>query len=491
MGDARYLIGVQSGREVTYLELALHMQAWHVEPPPLTRGVSRIGLLISDPVEFAVTFVSLVALGHWVVPLDPTLANLAPPELNERLGALHLTSVVSDQPAPSDLGIQWRSVEPGQGRHAVQEADSGGPVAGGVILSSSGTSGIPKVVMLASRQLLETAWLVARHNELAVTDVGFNPLPLWHINAQVVGVLATLVAGSSLVLDDRFHRTGFWTKMEHYGVTWINAVPAIIARLMILRDNEAVPESVRFIRSASAPLAPALLVEFERMLKVPVIETYGMTEAASQICANPLWGPRKSGSVGKPVGVELRIRPLEVASTPSGTESVVGEVEIRGSSVIKRYESAGLEDRFDEQGWLKTGDQGYLDGDGYLYLVGRTDDVINRGGEKIFPREIENVVLVVNGVANAAVIAIADDVFGQVPALYLQVRPGSADDPGNRIESVLFEVRALLEQRFAKPMRPVEIIVVESMPVHATGKIQKRMLTHESVVVLKRLAMTW
>jgi acyl-CoA synthetase (AMP-forming)/AMP-acid ligase II len=361
----------------------------------------------------------------------------------------------------------------------------GQPHDGGVILASSGTTGTPKIMALPTAQLLHTARLIARHNALEPTDRGLNPLPLWHINAEVVGLLATLVSGSSLCLDQRFHRTGFWALVERCQVTWINAVPAIISRLSVLHDGESVPERIRFVRSASAPLSPALLSQFEAMSGVPVIESYGMTEAASQISANPLGGPRKIGSVGRAVGVEVRVIQTERARPGTSTPvHEVGRVEIKGPSVITRYDGAGYEDRFDADGWLDTGDLGYFDDDGFLFLVGRSDDVINRGGEKIFPREIEDVILSVNGVVGAAVIGIDDDVFGQVPTSYVQLDGVSSSTPIEDLKIATKEIHDALVAAFSRARRPVNINVVAELPAHATGKIQKKVLDAGSVPVL-------
>ncbi len=290
------------------------------------------------------------------------------------------------------------------------------------MLASSGTTGVPKVIPLPQEQLLHTARNVVAHHRLTSNDRGFNSLPLFHINAEVVGLLSTLVAGSTLVLDDRFHRTNFWNLMGERRITWINAVPAIISRLADPRADETIPSRIRFIRSASAPLPVATSARFEANTGIPVLETYGMTEAASQITANPLSGPRKPGSVGLPVGVELRIVADDTASTEGAAQvegDNVGHVEIRGPSVIVAYEGGHHADRIDADGWLRTGDLGHFDEDGYLYLDARTDDVINRGGEKVFPREIEEMVLVDPAVAAVAVVAAPDPEMGQVPVAYL------------------------------------------------------------------------
>jgi acyl-CoA synthetase (AMP-forming)/AMP-acid ligase II len=273
--------------------------------------------------------------------------------------------------------------------------------------------------------------------------------------------------------------------VQRLEVTWINAVPAIISRLSTLHEGESVPAGVRFVRSASAPLSPLLLQKFETTTGIPVIESYGMTEAASQICANPLSDRRKAGSVGRAVGVEVRVvsilRSDEAKLLAHGD---VGRVEIRGESVIRKYDSSGYEGRFDREGWLDTGDLGYLDDEGYLFLVGRSDDVINRGGEKIFPREIEDVILGVRGVVAAAVIGVSDDVFGQVPSSYVQLEGVSESTPLDELRIATKEVHDALVAAFSRARRPVAINVVAHLPTHATGKIQKKELSSGTVPVL-------
>jgi acyl-CoA synthetase (AMP-forming)/AMP-acid ligase II len=436
--------------------------------------------MIADPIDFAVAIFGVLADGSWAAPLDPTTTG---EQLNRRIADLHLDAILADRVASPLVSVPWiDATDANVAGDTANEADAPRRL-GGVVLSSSGTTGTPKVIALSEEQLMHAADHIATHNRLSPDERGFNPLPLWHINAEVVGLLATLHAGASLVLDDRFHRSDFWSVVERFKVTWINAVPAIISRIATLREGETVAGPLRFVRSASAPLSPALLTSFESNTGVTVIESYGMTEAASQICVNPLDGARKVGSVGPAVGVELRVRPFEDATSPDATGSNVGHVEIRGPSVITAYDASGYEDRFDPEGWLSTGDLGYLDDDGYLFLVGRSDDVINRGGEKIFPREIEDVVLALADVEAAAVLGVADDVFGHVPVLYVQFTRTVAGDHVNLAEHVS-GLDELLTATFARARRPVRVVVVEAFPTHATGKIQKKNLAVDAGTIL-------
>jgi acyl-CoA synthetase (AMP-forming)/AMP-acid ligase II len=262
-------------------------------------------------------------------------------------------------------------------------------------------------------------------------------------------------------LDRKFSRGGFWRLVDERRITWINAVPAIIS--LLAQEPASVlepPRRVRFVRSASAPLPTSALRRFEEAFGIPVIETYGMTEAASMITANPLDGPRKPGSVGVPAGAELRI---------AGTPDEVGRVQIRGAGVITGYASGGA-GAIDADGWLDTGDVGYLDEGGYLFLAGRSDDVINRGGEKIYPREIEELLLAQPGVLAAVVVAATDDVLGQRAVAH--VVP-AATRPRYDLTDALREACAAALPRHK---RPSAIVLIEALPLGPTGKVSRRHL---------------
>ena len=459
------LLGARDGRILTYADLERRSTDWldRFREAHIPRA-SRVALSIVDPLDFAIGLVACLREGLWVVPLDATLTTARGGEHYDGASRLGAIAYIGESGADGPVVHSLRS------RNTVGTSVDHEVCDGGVILASSGTTGTPKVMALGQRRLLHAAATIARHHELSPHDRGFNPLPLFHINAEVVGVLSTLVSGSSLVLDDRFHRTRFWPLMDELEVTWINAVPAIISRLVPLREGEAVPARIRFCRSASAPLAPALLERFEAVTGVTIVETYGMTEAASQICANPLREGRKVGSVGIPVGVELRVS--EVDEGTGDAISDVGHIEVRGPSVITSYESPGFEDRFRE-GWLRTGDLGYVDDDGYVFLVGRSDDVINRGGEKIYPREIEELVLSHEAVSRAVVVGRPDEVFGQVPVAFLDLKDVDESTDLGQVAKVVQEVCDLLDARVVRPRRPASVHVVATIPANPNGKVRK------------------
>ncbi|HUY42268.1 MAG TPA: AMP-binding protein [Acidimicrobiales bacterium] len=479
--DAEYLIDARSARVIRYGDLApalaqrrAQFDAWGLRPG------DRVGLLFVEPISFVQWFLAGLHAGLWVAPLDPTAAASSSQVIDHRAHALSLAVVISDHAEPREGSTRWLV--------ATNTLREGGPLSaeapgGGVLLASSGTTGAPKVMALSKKQLLTNARLIAENHEFTRSDRGFNPLPLWHINAEVVGVLASLYAGSALVLDDRFHRTGFWKVVDDLQATWINAVPAIISHLAALQEGERAAPRLRFVRSASAPLSPLLMREFELTTGVDVIESYGMTEAGSQICANPLGEARKSGSVGRPVGVEVC-----VVSSLKGRETElaageIGLVKIKGPTVITSYESAEYADRFDAEGWLRTGDLGYFDADGFLFLVGRSDDVINRGGEKIYPQEIENVLGTVENLQRVVVVGEPDDVFGQLPVAYLEAAPSVTQDLA-QLRDFLDSVRHVLNDRLTKAYRPATLKVVTSIPTHATGKVRKALVRDGEVTVV-------
>jgi acyl-CoA synthetase (AMP-forming)/AMP-acid ligase II len=435
-GDACYLREGTGTAALSYAELERSVVAWeeHLDGAGIAPGAS-VAVSLPDPLSYAAALVGIVAAGRVAVPLDPA----APAAEHARVLTLAESAGVSDT--------------------------------GGIFLCTSGSTGTPKAILLREDQLAHVAAGIAAHHRLTPADRGYCCLPLFHVNAEVVGVLSTLCAGACLVLDAKFSRSRFWSLIAEHQITWINAVPAIITLLTLEPTGDPQPQHVRFVRSASAPLPPATLERFEKAYEVPVIETYGMTEAASMITANPLDGPRKAGSAGVPVGLELRItRPVQDGSAPCEAYET-GLVQIRGRGVIRAYASPGRTGIIDQEGWLVTGDLGYLDQDGYLFLAGRSDDVINRGGEKIYPRDIEDFLLTQPGVLSAAVVPVPDEILGERPVAYIV--------PTDAIESAV-SITAALHQAckagLPRHKRPSEIVVVEQLPLGPTGKLARRRL---------------
>ena len=501
-----YVEHARTGRFVTFGDLRRATTRWAGLLDDLGIGSGdTVGIAVADAVDFSMVFLGVVAAGRVAAPLDPAAPDA---ELASVCGRVRPAVVLSDRTGPAGLATDWIVLRSGSFDLPDAELPDGTPGSaptlgtpstlgmsatprpadGGLVLSTSGTTGTPKLIRLTDRQLLHTAWAIARHHRLSATDRGFNSLPLFHINAEVVGLLASLVAGATVVLDDRFHRTAFWADMARHRVTWINAVPAIIARLVPLAAGEVVPAGIRFVRSASAPLPEPTRRRFEDATGLPIVETYGMTEAGSQITANPLDGPRKPGSAGRPVGVELRVVADDEVATGQATaagstgDPVVGRVEIRGPGVIGAYAGTGYEDRVDADGWLDTGDLGYLDEDGYLFLVGRADDVINRGGEKIFPREVEETILADPDVRAAVVVGWDHQVFGRVPVAFLVAEGVVGDDDRSRAEAIVDRLHGRCARDLSRPKRPVAFHVVQQLPAGPNGKVRRSMVARQEAI---------
>jgi oxalate---CoA ligase len=456
-GDTVYLAEARSVGTLTYAGLrdAVHDWERRLDEAGLPPG-ARIAVRHAEPLEYATALLAIVAAGRVAVPLDPG----APLAEVERVVAVA-------RPAATVTTGSFRRNFPERTR-----GDSG------IFLCTSGTTGTPKGILLRDEQLAHTAASVVAAHRLTRDDRGYCPLPLFHVNAEVVGLLATLHAGAYLAVDRKFSRRGFWQLIAERRITWINAVPAIIS-ILAMEPPAPRPAGVRFARSASAPLPRAALDRFESVTGVPVIETYGMTEAASMITANPL-DARRPGSAGRPAGSEVRIEAPGGTTPAPAALGEIGRVRIRGGGVIRAYASGGRPGAIDADGWLDTGDLGYLDADGYLFLAGRSDDVINRGGEKIYPREIEELLIAQPGVKSAAVVGVPDDVLGERPVAW--VVPASSGSRATDLETALREVSAADLPRHKQPS---EYFVVDEMPLGPTGKIARRRLKDLAVAARK------
>ena len=335
-----------------------------------------------------------------------------------------------------------------------------------LILHTSGSTGRPKRVPLAHKNLSISAQNVARGYALTGDDVSMCVMPLFHVHGLVASTLATLHSGGTIVVPAKFNPLSFWRTAKEHGVTWYSAVPTIHQLLLARADPKAArpagTERLRFIRSCSASLPPQVMRGLEAAFGAPVLEAYGMTEAAHQMASNPLPpAARKAGTVG--LGTDVRISILdETGAHLSAGER--GEVVIKGPNVITGYENnpeANAKSFVD--GWFRTGDRGFLDADGYLTLVARIKELINRGGEKISPREIDEVLLAHPSVAEAVCFGVPHPMWGEEVEAAVVVRAP--------IESA--ELVDYCRERLSDFKRPKRIHITDTIPRTATGKIQR------------------
>jgi acyl-CoA synthetase (AMP-forming)/AMP-acid ligase II len=341
-----------------------------------------------------------------------------------------------------------------------------------LILHTSGSTGRPKRVPLSHANLSISAQNVAGTYHLGPGDVSLCVMPLFHVHGLVASTLATLSTGGTVVVPSKFNPLSFWRVARDVGATWYSAVPTIHQMLVARADagagKPAGAEKLRFIRSCSASLAPQLMSDLEAAFGAPVLEAYGMTEAAHQMASNPLPPrSRKPGSVGVNTGT-TQIGIMDAAGTllQAGAR---GEVVIRGANVVKGYENNPDANASSfTNGWFRTGDQGYLDAEGYLVLTGRLKEMINRGGEKISPREVDEVLLAHPAVAEAVAFGVPHQAWGEEVAACVVLAPEAQANEA--------ELLAYCREKLADFKRPKQIHITTAIPRTATGKIQRRVV---------------
>ncbi|HKV58267.1 MAG TPA: AMP-binding protein [Ktedonobacteraceae bacterium] len=470
--DAVYMIEAESGRELTYAQALSAVNTMRQ-----TLGTTPRKVVLSLPGGFAsaVTWLSALSGGHHLVPVSPDVTAREKSLIAQR----HQPDVIIvEQKADArDFDCSHSAImSRDECETLVEQASSQAalePVEGRVYLGTSGTTGEPKCVVLTERQIAWTAEHVRSSHGLTGRDRGLTVLPFFHVNAPVVSLCASLLAGSTVVIARRFSRQRFWSWVEQYAITWASIVPTIVAILLETEKPAFLPGSLRFMRTGSAPLPPADLRAFEARFDIPLIETYGLSEAASQVVANPIPpGMHKAGSAGLPVGVELRIcRPLtsgeerELCDVALGE---TGEICVAGPGVIHAYQDDKGRESF-QDGWFRSGDLGYLDEDGYLFIKGRLREVINRGGENIAPREIEEVLQDYAAVREVAVVGRPDPVYGEQPVAYLTVRENWNGESAG-------ELHRHASQSLSSWKVPIDFIVLDALPKNATGKVERRLL---------------
>uniref|UniRef100_A0A0C9S2P7 TSA: Wollemia nobilis Ref_Wollemi_Transcript_18745_2346 transcribed RNA sequence n=1 Tax=Wollemia nobilis TaxID=56998 RepID=A0A0C9S2P7_9CONI len=341
-----------------------------------------------------------------------------------------------------------------------------------LFLHTSGTTSRPKGVPLTQLNLAASTQHIRDTYELSSLDTTVVILPLFHVHGLMAALLSSLVAGATVALPaaGRFSASAFWSDMRSHGATWYTAVPTI--HQILLDRHAAKPEDaypkLRFIRSCSASLAPVILEHLETVFGAAVLEAYAMTEASHQMTSNPLphRGPRKAGSVGKPMGLEMAILDQTGVPQPPGSS---GEVCIRGPNVTGGYRNNPEANKTAFQfGWFHTGDLGYLDEEGYLFLIGRIKELINRGGEKISPMEVDAVLLSHPAVGQAVAFAVPDEKYGE------EINAAVVPHEGATVTGD--EIISHCKKNLAAFKIPKRVFVTDSLPKTASGKIQRRVM---------------
>lgn len=443
------------------------------------RGIERgatIALHLHNGTQTAALFLGLMCAGYVVAPLNLLSQRSQLAAVIAHSGArlvfscaahrAQLAEAISELHHPPDtheIDIDalrlFEEFEPS--RHAPVHRVTTGDTA--LLMYTSGTTGMPKGVLLSHANLLSAARAVATWHSLTANDRVLSSLPLYHINGQVIATLAPFLSGGSIVAPHRFSATQWWDLVEQFRCTWINMVPTIIAYLLNTPETRKFP-GLRFGRSASAPLPPEQHKAFEARFGVPVIEAMGMTECASTVFCNPHDDRRRYGSPGLPCGVEAGV--LDEAGRHLRAHET-GELVLRGPNVMTGYFKAPdlTAKAIDADGWLRTGDLGFRDADGFYFVTGRLKELIIKGGENIAPREIDEVLLRHPAILEAAAFAIADANYGQEIAAAVILKPNAVFDPA--------EISAFCVRELGKYKTPSRWHVVTDLPKGPSGKVQR------------------
>jgi acyl-CoA synthetase (AMP-forming)/AMP-acid ligase II len=471
------------GLVLTYAQVATRIEtlAQRLAGAGVRRG-DRVALVLPNGPDFVLLLLAIVSLGAAAAPLNPAytetefrffLTDIAPRLfLIPASRAAAATAAAAGTGTPV-LGVAAAADGPprlladggaaaGQRSSGQRPFEPGTPDDVAVLLHTSGTTSRPKQVPLRQRNLMASARTVAAHYQLGPADVSFCVMPLFHIHGLVASAFAALSTGGTVIAPRRFTPHRFWPQAREHGATWLSAGPTVHQMILDRADDAGPPPSLRFVRSCSSALSPALLERAERSYRVPMLEAYGMTEASHQMASNPLPpAVRVPGSVGVPTGTEIRVAGDGGTFLPDGT---AGEVVIRGPGVMDGY--AGNPQATAEAftgGWFRTGDRGVLAG-GYLTLHGRIKEMILRGGENIAPAEIEQVLMSHPAVRDAVCFGIEDDKYGELVAAAVTLHGETG-------------ARQLIEhcrQQLAAFKVPARIDVLPQIPRTPTGKLQRR-----------------
>ena len=448
-------------------------------------GVSRndtVAIVLPNGPEMASAFVS-IASGATTAPLNPAYrqeefefylqdlearllvvqADVDTPALAaaHKLG-LNVATLSFDASGPAGLFELEGAALEATGSGLAESEDTA------LVLHTSGTTSRPKIVPLSHRNVCASARNIQATLGLTSQDVCLNIMPLFHIHGLMAAILSTLGKGASVCCSPGFDALKFFSWLDEASPTWYTAVPTmhqtIVARAA--RNSDSVERArLRFIRSSSSSLPPQVLAEVEKTFSVPVIEAYAMTEAAHQMTSNQLPpGERKPGTVGCAAGPEVTI--MDETSPQLLPQGGIGEIVIRGENVTKGYESnpkANAESFVD--GWFRTGDQGVMDEAGYLTITGRLKEIINRGGEKISPREVDDVLMDHPAIQQVVTFAIPHKSLGEEVAAAAVLRDGESADEAS--------IREFAAQRLAAFKVPRKVVILDEIPKGATGKLQR------------------
>ncbi|HEX6126603.1 MAG TPA: long-chain fatty acid--CoA ligase [Pyrinomonadaceae bacterium] len=487
--DKTFLFSEVDGREWTYAEFdrAVNRTANMLRAHGISKG-DVVSLLLPNSPEYIVAYFACWKIGALAGPVNSLLKNeeidwvvenseaklmLVAPEFLEVLGSQPARSyccsrlVFDDVAIVDDLPDELDSVELSSDDDAI-------------IIYTSGTTGKPKGCLLTHGNLIANARQIAEWMNFGPDDRLLTVMPLFHMNAVSVTTMTALYAGGSTVVSPKFSASRFWDIIEKYRITSFGSVATMLSMLLsnqrsAISDQPENPgsknqdrkcESLRFAMCGSAPVPVEVLKKFEETFGVLVIEGYGLSESTCRSTFNPPNESRRPGSCGKPIGNEIKVFNENDEEVPDGE---LGEIVLRGPNIFKGYfKNPEATAKAFASGWFHTGDIGYKDPDGFFYIADRKSDMIIRGGENIYPREIDDLLYTHPAVAHAAVIGVPDEVYGEEVAAFVVLKDG---------ESVSGEdLMAFCREHLADFKCPKTVHFVDDIPKGPTGKLLKREL---------------
>jgi long-chain acyl-CoA synthetase len=475
------------GRSVSYGEFDARTDA-------LAAGLADVGVrpgdvvsvMLPNCVEFLEAWWAILKAGAVFGPINPALTA---PEAAYVIDDSRAVAVVTDGNGAATLARARGGVELARLRHVICTGEGGDLLleslagrGGGVpadgrgaqdvatLMYTSGTTGKPKGAMLTHANVLANAAMAAELLPLVAGERVGMLLPLFHVNAQIVTCVVPMMVGCEVAMWERFSASMFWQTVEKLEPVALSAVPTILSAVLHTANAPTGRTSLRYIVCGAAPLSRELLEAFENRFEIRILEGYGLTESTCVSSLNPYYAVRKPGSIGLPVrGQQMKILAADGSPVHDGE---LGEIVVKGPNVMAGYlhnEQATAATVRD--GWLHTGDVGYVDSDGYFFVVDRAKDMIIRGGENIYPREIEEVLYTHPGVLECAVIGVPDEVRGEEVLAVLAPKPGVELDPD--------QLKAHASERLAAFKVPRRFEIRPELPKNATGKINKQPLREE------------
>ena len=496
--NAALLIAPETERQLTYQDVLTQTQALAkaLHKMDVSPG-AHIGLVLPNGLQTSSLFLSVMAAGYVVTPFnllaqteqlswvmnhsDCAVIFYGPGQsaiVNQAARALQRPCrLIEIDPDAQQIDFEGltgtRSAPMGVSNNGLGTLRASqlavNPEQPALLMYTSGTTGIPKGVRLTHQNLLHAAESVSKWHQLTPEDRVLSSLPIYHINGQSIATVTPFYSGGSIVCAQKFSASQWWPTVSKYRCTWINMVPTIIAYLLNASEDGRTPswqelQSLRFGRSASAPLPPEHHRAFEERFGVPVIEAMGMTESASVVFCNPHDSRRRYGSPGLPCGVEAKVIAPDGRTLASGE---TGELCLSGANVMAAYYKAEIESAkaFDTQGWLKTGDLGFRDSDGFYFVTGRLKELIIKGGENIAPREIDEMLLRHPAVLDAACVGIPDPNYGQEILACIILREGERCSES--------DIREFCLEKLGRYKTPKSFQFVNDLPRGPSGKVQR------------------